>query len=272
LNATALNGDAAELNGDEAVHQRADAVLRRLACRALGLTGADIERLVREARQRARREQRRLTYADLDHLLSASRPTISPHHRRRMAVHEAGHALARIVLGVGELKVITIDSVEGGYTEVFSSSLEHDLIDTAESCQGHLVVTMAGRAAEQVAFGSAHAGSGGSMHSDLARATELATAMETSFGFGTHLPLLYRDPTHWQSLIRQDKRLARRVHRRLERAEASARRMINRHRTPLDMIAAALKAHGTLEGPELAALVERVRAAVTCRTGTGVAC
>lgn len=176
MNATALNGDAAELNGDEAVHQRADAVLRRLACRALGLTGADIERLVREARQRARREQRRLTYADLDHLLSASRPTISPHHRRRMAVHEAGHALARIVLGVGELKVITIDSVEGGYTEVFSSSLEHDLIDTAESCQRHLVVTMAGRAAEQVAFGSAHAGSGGSMHSDLARATELATA------------------------------------------------------------------------------------------------
>src|SRR5690606_35738078 len=82
----------------------------------------------------------------------------------------------------------------------------------------------------------------------------------------------YRDPTHWQSLIRQDKRLARRVNRRLERSEESARRMINRHRIQLDMIAAALKAYGTLEGPELAELVERGRAAVTCRTGTGVAC
>ena len=76
----------------------ADAVLRRMARRALGYSGADIERLVREARQKARREQRALTYADLDQLLSASRPTISPQKRRRIAVHEAGHVLA---LGFG---------------------------------------------------------------------------------------------------------------------------------------------------------------------------
>lgn len=54
-----------------------DAVLRQLARRALGYTGADIERLVREARQKARREQRSLSFSDLDGLLSASRPTIT---------------------------------------------------------------------------------------------------------------------------------------------------------------------------------------------------
>src|SRR5690606_21848696 len=142
----------------------ADAVLRRMARRALGYSGADIERLVREARQKARREQRALTYADLDHLLSASRPVISPEKRRRIAVHEAGHVLARILLDLGELTTVTIDTASGGFTEYSSPD---DLIDTAERCELYLLATMAGRAAEQVIYGSTLSGSGGFAHSDL---------------------------------------------------------------------------------------------------------
>lgn len=235
----------------------ADAVLRRLVRRALGYSGADIERLVREARQKARREQRALTYADLDHLLSASRPTISPEKRRRIAVHEAGHVLARIVLDLGELTAVTIDTASGGFTE---STSPEDLVDTAEQCELYLLVTMAGRAAEQVVYGSTLSGSGGFAHSDLAKATQLATAMEVSLGFGKRLPLLYRDPDHWQAMIRQDRELARHVHRRLDRAEAAARKLVRRHRSQLEMIADELEARGTLEGRELVDLVERVRA------------
>ncbi|MGB3387426.1 MAG: ATP-dependent Zn protease [Pseudaminobacter sp.] len=235
----------------------ADAVLRRLARRALGFSGADIERLVREARQTARREQRALTYDDLDALLSASRPAISPQKRRRIAVHEAGHMLARILLDLGELTTVTIDTATGGFTEATSPD---DVVDTAEQCHRYLMMTMAGRAAEQVVYGSALSGSGGFAHSDLAKATQLATAMEVSLGFGKRLPLLYRDPDHGQTMIRQDRDLARCVHRRLERAEASARKLIRRHRVQLDMIADALEAHGTLEGGELAALAQKVRA------------
>lgn len=235
----------------------ADAVLRRLARRALGYSGADIERLVREARQKARREQRALTYADLDHLLSASRPTISPEKRRRIAVHEAGHVLARILLDLGELTAVTIDTASGGFTE---STSPDDLVDTADQCENYLLATMAGRAAEQVVYGSTLSGSGGFAHSDLAKATQLATAMEVSLGFGKRLPLLYRDPDHWQAMIRQDRELARHVHRRLDRAEAAARKLVRRHRSQLEMIAEELEARGTLEGRELAVLVERVRA------------
>ena len=235
----------------------ADAVLRRLARRALGLSGADIERLVREARQRARREQRALTFGDLDRLLSSSRPAVTPGKRRRIAVHEAGHMLARILLEVGEVTAVTIDNVNGGYTEAISAD---DVLDSAERCEHYLQVSMAGRAAEQIVYGSTFSGSGGFAQSDLAKATQLATAMETSLGFGASLPLLYRDPEHWEAMLRQDRDLARRVHRRLERAERSARRLIRRHRAGLDVIAAELEARGTLEGPELAALVVRVRA------------
>jgi ATP-dependent Zn protease len=236
----------------------ADAVLRQLARRAIGLSGADIERLVREARQTARREQRQLCYADLDRLVSSSRPMFPPQKRRRIAVHEAGHVLARILLDVGALFVVTIDGQEGdGFTE---ATLPDDVIDTIERCEHYLQVQMAGRAAEQVVYRSALSGSGGSARSDLAKATQIAAVMETSLGFGGRRPLLYHDPDHWQSMIRQDARLAQRVSARLERAEKLARKLVRRNRDRLDMIADELAARGTLEGPDLATLVERVRA------------
>src|SRR5690606_33047504 len=104
-------------------------------------------------------------------------------------------------------------------------------------CQSYLVVTMAGRAAEQVVYRSTDAGSGGTLDSDLARATQLAVAMETALGFGRRQPLIYRDPGDWQDLIRQDEALASRAHRRLRQAEASARRLVRRHRAQLNMVA-----------------------------------
>lgn len=110
-------------------------VLRRLARRALGLSGADIERLVREARQVARRAGRTLAYDDLDSLLSSDRPTLSPERRRRIAVHEAGHTLARILLDVGEVSAISIDGPGGlAFTE---SIFADDAIDTREGCEAY---------------------------------------------------------------------------------------------------------------------------------------
>lgn len=160
-----------------------ESTLRQLARRAVGFSGADIERLVREARQRARRERRTLTYADLDALLAAARPTMSPEKRRRVAIHEAGHLLLRVLLGVGEVTLVTIEAVGG---EAFTESIGTEgMIETSQACEDYLAVIMGGRAAEQVVYGSALAGSGGSSQSDLAQATRLATVMETSLGFGS---------------------------------------------------------------------------------------
>jgi len=64
--------------------------LKTLARKAQGLTGADIERWVREARQKARREGRKLAYGDLESLLAGAKPARSTALRMRIAVHEAG--------------------------------------------------------------------------------------------------------------------------------------------------------------------------------------
>ena len=234
-----------------------EATLRHLARRAVGFSGADVERLVREARQRARREKRTLSYTDLDALLAATRPTLSPAKRRRVAVHEAGHLLLRVLLGVGEVTLVTIEAVGG---DAFTESIATEgIIETSEACEDYLAVIMGGRAAEQIVYGSALAGSGGSSQSDLAQATRLATVMEISLGFGSRHPLLYRDPDHWQTLLRQDARLARRVHHRVEKAERRARRLVRRNRDRLEMVVEELLEHGTLEGEQLTILLQSLQ-------------
>ena len=236
----------------------ATAILLSLAHRMIGFSGADVERLVREARQRARRDGRTVTYADLGALIAATRPPMSPEMRRRVAVHEAGHALVRILLGIGEITLITIEAAGGdAFTE---SIMTNDIMETADACQDYLVVLLAGRAAEQVVFGSALAGSGGSIRSDLAQATRLATMAETSLGFGSRQPLLYRDPDHWHILLQRDARLARRVHWRMAKAERSARRILRQKRYHLYLVVDALVCQGTLREEDLLRLVERVRA------------
>lgn len=246
-----------------------EATLRYLARRAVGFSGADIERLVREARQHARRERRTLTYADLDALLAAMRPTMSPEKRRRVAVHEAGHLLLRVLLGVGQVTLVTIEAVGG---DAFTESIATDgIIETQQACEDYLAVIMGGRAAEQVVYGSALAGSGGSGQSDLAQATRLATVMESSLGFGSRHPLLYRDPDHWQTLLRQDARLARRVHARIDKAERRARRLVLQKRRQFEVVVEALLKHGTLEGGQLTCLLHSLPSATmmtptdTCR-------
>lgn len=241
-------------SGTEEAHSDREATLRHLARRAVGFSGADIERLVREARQRARRERRSITHSDLDALLAATRPTMSPEKRRRVAVHEAGHLLLRVLLGVGEVTLVTIEAVGG---DAFTESIATDgIIETLPACEDYLAVIMGGRAAEQAVYGSALAGSGGSSQSDLAQATRLATVMETSLGFGSRHPLLYRDPDNSQTLLRQDARLARRVHARIEKAERRARRLVRQNQDRLDVVDDELLKHGTLEGEQLKRLLQ----------------
>jgi len=182
-----------------------------------------------------------------------ARPAKSPAMRRRIAEHEAGHVLARLVLGVGTVTLVTIEGPDGqGFVE---SIIDDDAIDTRERCLALLAVYLAGRAAEEVVFGETLSGSGGSERSDLARATALAYAMEASLGLGSKTPLLYRDIADHHAALRFDPGLARRVNARLEAAHAGVRRLIRRNRKRLDTIAETLLHRGTIESEELAALV-----------------
>lgn len=174
-----------------------------------------------------------------------------------MAVHEAGHAIARLCLGLGTLQMITIEAAEGG-----AISWRFDRLDdqTEDLLTAVLVATLAGRAAEQEFIGSIAACSGGGPEfSDLALATDIAFKMEATLGFGQKRPLLYRATSEPALLLALDADLKESVDARLETAHAAARKLVRRHRDAVEFLAAHLITHGTLEGSQLDQLIEQVR-------------
>jgi len=219
--------------------------LRRLATRAMGLTGADIERIVREARLKARREKRRLTYADVEAGIRGNRPPVPYDVRWRFAIHESGHAVVHHALRLGSIKGLTIDAKDGGHNAVTFAT---NAPDTEAWYERLLAMLMAGRAAELIVLKTVSAGSGGAEESDLARATRIALDMEQALGFGGRHPLLYlghKDPT---ATLSRDADLAERVHRRLEFAQARATEVITENRRAFDRLVRALFDAQALDG------------------------
>ncbi|MGO4565898.1 ATP-dependent Zn protease [Rhizobium sp. 2YAF20] len=215
----------------------AERVLRRLATRATGLTGADIERVVREARLKARREKRPLTYADIEAGIRGHRPPVPYDLRWRHAVHESGHAVVHHALHLGSIKALTIDTKDGGHNTLTFGSARTDTVDWYRRM---LSMLLAGRAAELIVLKSAGSGAGGAEHSDLARATRIALDMEQALGFGARYPLLYLDHRDPAIILNRNDDLAGRVHQRMEMAQAMATEVILEHRSAFDRLVRSL--------------------------------
>lgn len=215
----------------------AEAVLRRLATRAMGLTGADIERIVREARLKARRGKRAIRYEDIEDGIRGHRPLVPYNLRWRFAFHEAGHAVVHHALDLGPVRGLNIDTGEGGYNLVGFHAWATDTRDWYENM---LTMLMAGRAAEQLVLKRVSSGSGGSDDSDLARATRLAFDMERTLGLGPEHPLLYRPHRDPGAVFDRDPELADRVHVRLEAALDRAATILRTRRPTFHALAKAL--------------------------------
>ena len=248
----ACAGERADAAGTTASSDAERTVLRQLARQAAGMSGADIERLVREARGKVRREGRSLTFADIEAALGRNRPKRSDELRRLMAVHEAGHTVVRHVLDVGRPMAMSIEDSHGGFAD---AEVNLGVVQSEEWLMRLIAGVLAGRAAEVLVFGVACAGAGGSERSDLARATWLALAAETEFGFGGERPLLYRGSDQPALLLTTDARLAACVHARLEAAGRQATEVLQSHRTTLDRLTDALLNAGSLEAEEIAAVL-----------------
>lgn len=226
--------------------------LKPLALAAAGLTGADIERLIREARQKARREQRRLSYGDIETALTAGQAAMPPELIWRIAVHECGHALAYELNGISDVQTVSIGTGNGGFV---ASKRKVGRIENETWLDQFLTCILAGRAAEKLVFGDTVMGSGGNEVSDLARATKLATDAEAACGFGKTHPLLYRSVQDQPSILSLDRHLAGQVHARLEAAEHRAMELLSQNRASLLALAALLAQAKVLDGSEVKALL-----------------
>lgn len=231
--------------------------LKPLALLAAGLTGADVERLVRELRAHCRRQGVPITWHALEEALLMGRNVPSATVAPRVAVHESGHALAYELLGVGKVHHVRIGGSRGGET---LAALSVDTIQTEEGLMKWIACILAGRAAELLVFGSTLAGSGGSDESDLAKATQLAVDLETSCGTATHMPLIYRPPANPAEAILYNPLLAERVNARLETAEAMAVKLLEEHRAALEELARLLVERQVIDGDDVRAVLAEAAA------------
>jgi ATP-dependent Zn protease len=221
----------------------------------LGGAGADVERIVKDARRYARHQARPLAAADLLKAVVTEddRPEAL---KRRAAVHEAGHILMD-VLFYGPDHVHANIAAKGGNGGAVVRTDGPRLVGDYEDYFLRLQMLLAGRTAEEVVFARASHGAGGSPGSDLERATGVAAAMVASFGLAGPRPLLYlgaRDQRE-ELLTHADVRQA--VNEELTKAAGVCRRLLETYRPALEAVADRLMAVGRIDGATVADAIRR---------------
>lgn len=176
--------------------------------------------------------------------------------RRRICVHEAGHAVAWAEMGKGVLLGVKVSRQRGreAYNEVDISSLLAASI-TREEAKLHIRALLAGRAAEEEVLGAPSGGAGGSPRSDLGLATRLALLLVTSLGLDNHPDgLLYRfggDHGDVTDILGRDPDLRERVAAILRDCHQDALRLVQRRRGEIDQLALWLEEQETLDADEV---------------------
>lgn len=157
-----------------------------------GFSGADLENLVNEAAiLAARRNKKSISMSEMQE--SMERVVMGPERRSRVisveekkkvAYHEAGHAiLFHLLENTNPVHKITIVSRgrAGGYVMPLPSG--DTMLVTREKFEDDIVAAMGGRAAEEIIFNQFTTGAS----NDLQQATRMARAMVTQFGMSDAL-------------------------------------------------------------------------------------
>ena len=169
-----------------------------------GFSGAQLKNLMNEAAIFAARNSRVEIkeidiYSALDKLtvgLVRKTDTRSDDARRRVAIHETGHALlAASYPEYFELKKVSIQSTyngAGGYT-IFNEyqNITESGLYTKDLLKKRLTVIMGGKAAEYIFYGENHVSLGAIQ--DLKQANSLAQKMIGNFGMGIDLEVFYNE-------------------------------------------------------------------------------
>ncbi|MDP9294036.1 MAG: ATP-dependent zinc metalloprotease FtsH [Actinomycetota bacterium] len=237
-----------------------DVQLDRLASTTPGMVGADLANLANEAAlTAARRSHEQVEMADFTDalekiVLGAPRGTVlSVADRRRVAYHEAGHALVGMLTeGADPVRKVSIIP-RGMALGVTLSAPELDKANYEESyLMSKIHVALGGRVAEELVFGSITTGA----ESDIEQLTGIARAMVGRWGMspaigpiavlpsearGPLLPGTAETSPETQRVVDQE------VQRIVEQAHRSVTELLTEQRGKLDSLTDALLATETLD-------------------------
>lgn len=225
-----------------------------IADRTAGYSPVRIERLLDEALIIALRKGRRAL--DFEDLVEAQMITevglaqdvgYQPEERRRIAVHEAGHAVIAVLVG-REVRVASILRRSSSLGLVAHDDGEERHLRTPTELHDLIVVALGGRAAEIQEYGEASTG----IASDLAAATNIAAQLVGLVGAGDSLLSLEAAEMHMAGNIAAkvfaDERSRVQADEMLNQGADKAACMLLEHRGALLAVADALCQHDELTG------------------------
>lgn len=170
-----------------------------------------------------------------------------PHELRRTAIHEAGHALVRIVLARrwDAVAWVQVDArAEGGLGATFGAEVELASITPGE-LRHRLAISLAGRAAERLLTGEADAGSA----SDLEAANALALRAVRGWGLSRRGALTATE--YVDAIVEAEVDAA--TGELLVAGEAEAIAILETHRAALTELTERLILHRAGSGTDIAA-------------------
>ena len=168
--------------------------------------------------------------------------------KRILAFHEAGHALmAHLMSASSPVQKATIIARGTALGYTLNLPEEERYLHTKEELFDWMVVTLAGRAAEQVIFGRVTNGAA----NDLEKVTSLARAMVFEYGMGESAVSRTMRADNY-ALSEEAKRLRDQEQTNLtDQAYSEAVRILTKHCVLLDRVAQALLEKETLSRKEL---------------------
>ncbi|MDW7772193.1 MAG: ATP-dependent zinc metalloprotease FtsH [Desulfobulbaceae bacterium] len=245
--------------------------LEHIAGATVGFSGADLKNLVNEAALlAASKGKEKVAMEDFSEsrdkiIMGVKREDrITEDEKKKVAYHEAGHALAALMLpGTDPLNKVTIipRGRSMGATEQVPEEDRHNL--GKKYLLGRIAVMVAGRAAEEMVYSDITTGAG----DDLKKATQVARRMVCQWGMSEKIgpvafqkgephPFLGRELTTEKDYSEATARIIDdEIKRILEEGLQKARKVMEENRDSLDILAEELIRRETLTLEEIRELL-----------------
>jgi len=187
-----------------------DVNLKQVAQTTAGFTGADLENLLNESAIHAAKENRAFIKQDdikksfIKVGIGAEKKSriISEKEKKITAYHEAGHAILFHVLpDVGPVYTVSIIPTglgAAGYTMPLPE--RDEMFNTKGRMLQDIMVSLGGRIAEEIIFDDVTTGAS----SDIKKATKVARAMVTKYGFSENIGVINYDEDDNEVFIGRD--------------------------------------------------------------------
>lgn len=251
-----------------------DINMRVIAQRTPGFVGADLANVANEAAIIAVRGNHDSVgmvdfEAAIDRVLTGPEKrnrALSEAEKKRVAYHEAGHALVAETVPTGEpvhkVSIIPRGASALGYT--LQLPVEEKFLSTELELKDQIAILLGGRTAEDLVFGNVSSGA----QNDLERASEIARAMICQLGmsktlgpltYGKRQRLLYLgvEGTEERNYSEETARMIdNEVKELVQEGQRTATEILSAKRATLDSLAKVLQEKEVVSGDEIKAVIQ----------------